>query len=88
MLASGCFAAGQIGALNPMMSMNTRRLIAPKIVTAIAGSLLIAGGARAAGAAGVVAAQLCFSLGYLIWILCLNRRSPAFSAAPSPVFPG
>ncbi len=58
MLASGCFAAGQIGALNPMMSMNTRSLIAPKIVTAIAGSLLIVGGARVAGAAGVVAAQL------------------------------
>jgi ABC-type spermidine/putrescine transport system permease subunit II len=71
-----------------MMSMNTRRLIAPKIVTAIGGSLLIVGGARAAGTAGVVAAQVCFSLGYLIWILCLNRRAPAFSGAPSLVYHG
>jgi len=88
MLASGCFAAGQIGALNPMISMNTRRLIRPKIITAIGGTLLVAGGAHAAGTAGVVFAQVTFSLGYLIWILCLNRQAPAFHAAPSPAYHG
>jgi O-antigen/teichoic acid export membrane protein len=88
LLASGCFAAGQIGSLNLMISMNTRRLIAPKIVTAIAGTLLIVAGARAAGTAGVVAAQLCFSLGYLIWILHLKRKTREFGVAPSPAYQG
>ena len=87
-LASGCFAAGQVGTLNPMMSMNTERLLAPKIVTAIAGAILIVGGARVAGTAGVVGAQVCFSVGYLIWILCLNRKAPAVCAAPIPAYHG
>ena len=87
-LASGCFAAGQIGSLNPMISMNTQRLIAPKIITAIGGTVLIIGGARMAGTPGVVAAQLFFSLAYLIWILCLNRQTQAYHATPSPAYHG
>ena len=80
-LASGCFAAGQIGALRSMMSMNTRRLIAPKIITAIGGAVLLAVGAAVDGTRGIVAAQLCFSVAYLVWILVLNRRPAAPEAA-------
>ncbi len=76
-LASGFFAAGQIGALYSMMAMDTRRLIAPKIVTSVGGAALLAIGAAAAGTKGVVAAQLCFSGAYLTWIVTLNRRGSA-----------
>lgn len=86
-LASGCFAAGQIGAIHSMMAMNTRRLIAPKIVTAIGGAALIVAGAAAAGTKGVVAAQLAFSLAYLVWIILLNRRHavPLWSSSTAGV---
>ena len=77
-LASGVFAAAQIAALQPMVAMNTRSLLAPKIVTAAGGAVLLVLGAWLAGTKGVVAAQLCFSVVYLVWILSLNRRS-AFS---------
>jgi O-antigen/teichoic acid export membrane protein len=83
-LASGCFAAGQIGAIHSMMAMKPRRLIAPKIVTAIGGAAFIAAGAAAAGTKGVVAAQLAFSLAYLVWIVLLNRRHAALSWRSSP----
>ncbi len=83
-LASGFFAAGQIGAIHSMMAMNTRRLIAPKIVTAAGGAALIAVGAATAGTKGVVAAQLAFSLAYLVWIVLLNRRHAAPSWSKSP----
>lgn len=83
-LASGCFAAGQIGAIHSLMAMNTRRLIAPKIVTAVIGGVLIVAGAAVAGTKGVVAAQLAFSLAYLIWIVVLNCRHAAPSWSHSP----
>jgi O-antigen/teichoic acid export membrane protein len=76
-LASGFFAAGQIGALHSMMAMNTRRLLAPKIITAAGGAALLTAGAAVAGSKGVVAAQLCFSLAYLAWIIMLNRCAAA-----------
>ncbi len=82
-LASGFFAAGQIGTLHSMMSMKTQRLIAPKIVTALGGAALLLAGAATAGTKGVVAAQLCFSVAYLAWILVLNRRTAAPAAVPS-----
>ena len=67
-----------------MMAMNTRRLIAPKIVTAAGGAALIAVGAATVGTKGVVAAQLAFSLAYLVWIVLLNRRHAAPSWSKSP----
>jgi O-antigen/teichoic acid export membrane protein len=86
-LASGFFAAAQIGALNSMITMNTRRLIAPKIVTALGGTGLLALGAYAAGTPGVVAGQLGFSTAYLVWMCILNRRHAAPGAA-RPVVTG
>jgi O-antigen/teichoic acid export membrane protein len=73
-LASGCFAAGQIKSLNFMTSFATHRLIAPKVVTAIAGAGMIVAGARYWGSYGVASAQLGFALLYLAWIFLLDRR--------------
>jgi O-antigen/teichoic acid export membrane protein len=81
-LASGCFAAGQIKSLNFMTSLSTHRLIAPKIVTAVAGAGLIVLGARYRGSYGVALAQLCFSLLYLGWIFLLDRRHSVLRTLP------
>jgi O-antigen/teichoic acid export membrane protein len=80
-LASGCFSAGQIASLNCMTSFSTHRLIAPKVVTAMAGMGLNVWGAVYSGTSGVAAAQVIFSVTYLWWILRLNRRNvlPAFA---------
>ncbi len=73
-LASGCFAAGQIKSLNFLTSLATHRLIAPKIVTAAAGAGLIVLGARYRGSYGVASALLAFSMFYLAWIFLLDRK--------------
>jgi O-antigen/teichoic acid export membrane protein len=82
-LASGCFAAGQIKSLNFMTSLATHRLIAPKVVTALAGSGLIVLGARYQGSFGVASAQLAFSLLYLVWIFLLDRRHSVLRTLPA-----
>lgn len=82
-LASGCFAAGQIKILNFMTSLATHRLIAPKIVTALAGAGLIVLGARFRGSYGVASAQLAFSLLYLVWIFLLDRRHSVLRTEPA-----
>ena len=74
-VASGCFAAGQVASLNLMTSFSTRRLIAPKMVTAIVGTVFITMGASYRGTIGVALGQAFFSIGYLAWILCLTRSS-------------
>ena len=79
--ASGCFAAGQIKSLNLMTSFSTQRLIAPKVITAIAGTALIVAGAFWLGSKGVAAAQVAFSGFYFIWIFRLDRK---ISAARGP----
>ena len=84
-LASGCFAAGQIKALNLMASFSTRRLIVPKVVTSLVGTALIAAGAFWFGSNGVAAAQLGFSAFYLTWIFYLDgKTSTARLAVPEP----
>jgi O-antigen/teichoic acid export membrane protein len=82
-LASGCFAAAQIKSLNFMTSLATHRLIAPKIVTAVAGAGLIVLGARYRGSYGVAAAQLAFSLSYIVWIFLLDRKHSVLRAVPA-----
>lgn len=76
-LASGCFAAGQIKALNLMASFSTRQLIAPKVITAAVGTALIAVGAYWIGSNGVAAAQFVFSAFYLVWIFYLDGKTSA-----------
>jgi hypothetical protein len=66
-----------------MTSLATHRLIAPKIVTAVAGAGLIVLGARYRGSYGVAAAQLAFSLSYIVWIFLLDRKHSVLRAVPA-----
>lgn len=80
-LASGCFAAGQIKSLNLMASYSTRQLIAPKVITSLVGTALIAAGAFWLGSRGVAAAQVAFSAFYLVWIFYLDGKNSAVCIA-------
>jgi O-antigen/teichoic acid export membrane protein len=84
-LASGCFAAGQIKSLNFMTSFSTQRLIAPKVVTAAVGTGLIVIGAFYRGSNGVAAAQLAFSALYLSWIFLLDRKHSTIGSVVAEV---
>ncbi len=72
-LAGGLFASGQAASLLLMSGLKTKRLMAPKIVTALWGVLLNFASAYWFGLRGVVFASVGFSLAYLVWILCLAR---------------
>jgi O-antigen/teichoic acid export membrane protein len=73
-LSGGLFGCAQVAVLRILMSADTRALIVPKILTAVVGSILKVGGAYLMGLRGVVAASVIFSLGYLLWIVALNRQ--------------
>src|SRR5216117_2964606 len=73
-LSGGLFAAGQIAVLSLLSGVNSQRLIAPKIGTALLGVLLNFGGAFWLGLRGVVYAGFAVSLIYLVWILILVKR--------------
>jgi len=75
-LAGGFFAAGQIAGLSLLSEVDTKRLIAPKIVTALLG---VAGnfvGAFWFGLTGVVCASVLFSVTYLTWVWILTKSRP------------
>lgn len=74
LLAGGLFAAGQVLALNDMSRLQTRRLIAPKITTAIIGTALNVVGAFLYGVPGVVGGSVLFSASYLVWMLAISRN--------------
>jgi len=71
-LSSGLFTAGQMASLLIMSAMNTRKLILPKITTAITGIGLNFLGAMWFGLPGVVGASLIFAVFHLVWIGILN----------------
>jgi O-antigen/teichoic acid export membrane protein len=73
-LAGGLYAAGQIAVLSLLSGVNSRALIAPKIVTALLGVALNFAGAFWFGLNGVVWAGVLFGLIYLVWIIFLTRR--------------
>jgi O-antigen/teichoic acid export membrane protein len=73
-LAGALFATGQFGSLSLMIEKTTKKLIAPKIITAIIGVCLNVIGAKIAGIIGVVAANIAFSSLYLLWVLGLVRK--------------
>ena len=73
-LAGGLFAAGQVAALPLLSEQRTQPLLAPKVLTAIAGIVLNALGAWWFGVPGVVGAGAVFSSAYLAWVLILVRR--------------
>jgi hypothetical protein len=67
-LSSGIFAAGQVLSIDRMNALDTKALIAPKVITAIMGGLLNILGAYLYGLEGVVAASLLFSVIYFGWL--------------------
>ena len=74
-LAGGLFAAGQVASLLIATNITTTRLIAPKIGTAIIGTVMNIVGAYAFGIAGVAWAMVSFGAIYLLWITWLIRPS-------------
>ncbi len=73
-LAGGLFAAGQVLALKFMATMQHRRTIKLKIVTALLGVILNAWAAAYFGLAGVIVSMVLFSLVYLMWMLWLTSK--------------
>jgi O-antigen/teichoic acid export membrane protein len=77
-LAAGIFVCGQVASLKHALSPNPQTLIAPKIVTALMGAGLNFAGAYLFGVKGVVAAGLCFSIAYCIWVIAtVPKLKPA-----------
>ncbi len=72
-LAGGLFATGQFAILSLLSGVETRILVAPKVVMAIIGLLLNLAGAAYRGIVGVVGAGIVTALMYLAWILSLLR---------------
>lgn len=85
-LSGGLFAAGQIAVLSLLSGVDSRRLLAPKIVTAVLGVVLNFAGAWRFGIRGVVYAGLGVSALYLAWILALVSRAgmPAARSQEGP----
>jgi O-antigen/teichoic acid export membrane protein len=71
-LSSGLFNTGLMASLLIMSAMNTRKLIVPKITTAITGIGLNFLGAMWFGLPGVIAGSIIFAVFHLIWIGILN----------------
>jgi len=74
-LSGGLFASSEVAALLLMSAGNTRRLIVPKISTAVLGVIFNIAGAYWLGLRGVVFASVGYPLISLIWILVLSNRS-------------
>jgi O-antigen/teichoic acid export membrane protein len=99
LLAGGLFAAGQAASLNLMSCLQSKRLLAPKIVTAVLGIVSSYIGAAFFGILGVVGGGVLFGVVYLIWIVGItasNHRqftelrdaeAEMASACPMPVVP-
>jgi hypothetical protein len=73
-LSAGIFECGQIVSLKHMLSPNPRSLIAPKIATAVLGICLNFAGAYLFGLTGVVAANLCFSVVFCVWVVVVAPK--------------
>ncbi len=73
-LAGGLFATGQFATISLLSDVETRKLIAPKIMTALIGVLLNSIGAIEWGITGVVGAGIVAGVIYLSWILWLVRK--------------
>ncbi len=80
-LSGGLFAAGQLASLDFLNSLNTHRLILPKIATALIAVLLNFAGAYRYGLSGVVAANVIFSFLYLFAMLWMTHMTEGQLAA-------
>ena len=67
-LSGGIFAAGQVLSIDRMSALDSKGLIAPKVITAVMGGLLNILGAYLYGLEGVVAASFLFSVFYFGWL--------------------
>jgi len=87
-LTGGLFATGQIATISLLSEANTRRLIAPKIGTAVFATALNFAAAHWYGLAGVIFAGVISGLVYVVWIVALTRRNGRAEAATSePIMP-
>lgn len=91
-LGSGLFACGQIAGLRHVLSISSKSLIAPQIVTAIVGVSQGFVDACQFGVAGVVAAGVYFGAVYCVWVvLAMDRtgrpKPPALSLVLDRVAP-
>lgn len=73
-LSAGLFTIGQITSLLIMTTLNPKRLLLPKIITAVAGVLLNFLGAMWFGLPGIVFASIIFSVAYLVWVVFLTAH--------------
>ena len=73
-LAGGLFATGQVASISLLSEANTRRLVVPKIGTAVLATALNFAAAFRYGLAGVVFAGAVSSGVYVVWILALIRQ--------------
>ncbi|MDB4916478.1 MAG: hypothetical protein JWM95_4122 [Gemmatimonadetes bacterium] len=80
-LGAGLFAAGQQLALTLQSDLQVKRLLGPKIGSAIAGVAFYFVGSRWWGMPGVVAAGVLFAAVHLLWIAHASRTA---STAPPP----
>ncbi len=73
-LSGGIFGAAQVLSIDRLSALDSKGLIAPKVITAIMGGLLNILGAYLYGLKGVVAASLLFSMIYFGWLFlqCQN----------------
>lgn len=72
-LSGGVFAAGQLASMPLLMGMQTKRMIAPKVGTAILGVFCSAIGAWLWEVKGVVMASLVFATVYFFWMYRLDN---------------
>ena len=83
-LAGGLFASGQIVSLIFLITGETKRLLAPKIGTAVLCVLLNIAGAYRFGLPGVVLAGVASSTAYLVWVAILARKQVRAELAVTP----
>lgn len=73
-VSAGIFSAGQVLSIDRMSALDTKKLIAPKVTTAILGGLLNILGAYMYGIEGVVAASILLSVIYFLWLFFEHSR--------------
>lgn len=74
-LSSGLFASSQNAVISIKAGLQTRKMIAPKIATALLAVLLSFAGAYCCGLRGVVLSNVAFSVTHFLWIYLLQNTS-------------
>ncbi|MBK6327504.1 MAG: oligosaccharide flippase family protein [Chloroflexi bacterium] len=75
MLAGGLFATGQVATISLLSEVNTKRLLPPKIGTAVLATALNFAAAFLYGLPGVIFAGVISGAVYVVWILALIRQN-------------